>query len=288
MAHCEKFKICDAKKILNEMTRESDYYKNDVDFSKINLDYQIYGDITKPIMQNASNIIADNMHMRINQLDYKQRKDTIGLCNWIVTCPEEFKNDKQKQDEFFQVVYTYTSERYGVNNVLHGVVHNDEATPHMHIPVIPVVKGKNKGDNDRLNAKEFLTRAELHNYQADLEKECEKAFKIKGLILNGRTKGDYTLEELKERTKQEQERNAKDLELITRENTLRASEMALRERENDLIEREKEIQKQEQEIKQRYIALGQTERLVRANNIVKPIQDTQAQQTSDKSRFSCF
>lgn len=288
MAHCEKFKICDAKKILNEMTRESDYYKNDVDFDKIPLDYQISAYNTKPIIKNLSGIIACNMQNRIDELDYRKRKDTIGLCNWIVTCPEEFKNDKQKQDEFFQVVYKFTSERYGADNVLHGVVHNDEATPHIHIPVIPVVKGKNKGDNDRLNAKEFLTRAELHGYQDDLEKECEKTFKIKGLILNGRTKGDYTLDELKERTKQEQERITKDLELISRENALRASEIALIKRENNLIEREKEIQKQEQEIKQRYTMLGQTERLVKADNLAKPIQDTQTQQTIDKSRFSRF
>lgn len=282
MAHCEKFKVCDAKKIFKEITRESKYYKNDVDSSRMHLDYQIniYG--KKPIIENASKIMAWDMQSRIDKLDYRKRKDTVGLCNWVVTCPEEFKDNIQKQDEFFHVVYNFTSERYGVDNVLHGFVHNDEATPHMHIPVIPVVKGKNKYDNDRLNAKEFLTRSELHNYQADLEKECEKAFKIKGLVLNGKTKGNYTTAELKERTKQEQELKARELDLISRESLLRASEMALRASESNLIEREKDLQEKEQEIKRRYDILGMQEKLSKAEVLAKPV----IERNIDMNRFN--
>lgn len=207
MAHCEKFKLSDAKNVLKEYNRELSEYKNEVDKSKIPLNYVIGAD-------NGADGECSRLHSRVQQLSYRKRKDTIGFCTWIVTCPEEFKDDELKQREFFKFVYNYTVRRYGYENVLNGYVHNDETSPHIHIPVIPSVQ---ENGLDKLNAKKFLNKKELSAYHKDLEQECYEHFKIKGLILNGRTKGGYTLEELKQRTKDDEEmkrreQNVKDAE----------------------------------------------------------------------------
>lgn len=247
MAHCEKFKLSDAKNVLKEYNRELSEYKNEVDKSKIPLNYVIGAD-------NGADGECSRLHSRVQQLSYRKRKDTIGFCTWIVTCPEEFKDDELKQREFFKFVYDYTVRRYGYENVLNGYVHNDETSPHIHIPVIPSVQ---ENGLDKLNAKKFLNKKELSAYHKDLEQECYEHFKIKGLILNGRTKGGYTLEELKQRTKDEEEmkrreqnvkdaeerNNVKTAERMKAEDDFENKKKAFEDKEAEYIEKKRKFKK---------------------------------------------
>ncbi|MFR5891604.1 MAG: plasmid recombination protein [Bacilli bacterium] len=42
---------------------------------------------------------------------------------------------------FSRTRYKFFAERYGEENVIAAVVHNDETTPHMHLNLMPVTKG---------------------------------------------------------------------------------------------------------------------------------------------------
>src|SRR5699024_704524 len=61
------------------------------------------------------------------------------MADWIVTLPEELNGAPEcSQKQFFEETYDFLSERYGEENVLAGVVHNDETTPHLHFAFMPV------------------------------------------------------------------------------------------------------------------------------------------------------
>ena len=245
MAHCEKIKLCDVARVSNEISREyteRGRYKNNVDLSRYDLNYSIrnIGMEHFPLNDNrcmSAKRITTRTQSFVDECTYRKRKDTVGLCSWVVTCPQELVGNAEKETLFFDTVYKFALERYGEDSVVAGVVHNDETTPHIHIPCVPVIHENGK---KRLSAKEFMNKAELQGFQRDLDKECEKVFGMPKLILNGRTKGDYTLSELQERTRNEQELYAREITLQERETSLRARETSLRTREEELEELEEQ------------------------------------------------
>lgn len=231
MAHVAHFKASDLKRIVNEYDRDEKYKCRDgrIDSSKTNLNYKM-----------ESDDFEIRFGKRFSEVEHSNRKDLNVISTWVITCPQELQNDSDRV-KFFKLSYEFVQARYGADNVIQGYVHNDETTPHMHIPVIPV---KDK----RVSAKALFTRSELHSFHKDLDKVMEDEFGIKGLILNGRTKGNYTVSELKERTKQEQalserEENAniEDYALSQRQEALDSRETRLNAREDDLTKREKDF-----------------------------------------------
>src|SRR5699024_11970752 len=70
---------------------------------------------------------------RLDEVHCLNRADVKVMADWIVTLPEELNGAPEgSQKQFFEETYDFLSERYGEENVLAGVVHNDETTPHMH------------------------------------------------------------------------------------------------------------------------------------------------------------
>src|SRR5699024_267750 len=75
-------------------------------------------------------------------------------------------------------------------NVLAGVVHNDETTPHMHFAFMPVTYDE-KREREKVSAKEVLNRNELKSFHQDLDnhlKERIPQIYQKG-VLNDKTIG---------------------------------------------------------------------------------------------------
>ncbi|MEJ9260842.1 plasmid recombination protein, partial [Bacillus thuringiensis] len=67
----------------------------------------------------------------------------------------------------------FIQKRYGKQNTLYAMVHMDEATPHMHIGVMPIT------EDNRLSAKDMFTRKELISLQQDFPLEMrEKGFDV--------------------------------------------------------------------------------------------------------------
>src|SRR5699024_4090644 len=94
------------------------------------------------------------------------------------------------QKQFFEETYDLLSERYGEENVLAGVVHNDETTPHMHFAFMPVTYDE-KREREKVSAKEVLNRNELKSFHQDLDnhlKERIPQIYQKG-VLNDKTIG---------------------------------------------------------------------------------------------------
>lgn len=87
------------------------------------------------------------------------RKDAVLLCDWVVTLPRDCPEDRAH--EFFESVTHFVQARYGAEQVPGAFVHMDEATPHAHIPVVPVAGGK-------LAASRVVNRADLASFHKDL------------------------------------------------------------------------------------------------------------------------
>ena len=109
--------------------------------------------------------------------------------------------NKEKEREYFRNCYEFCKERYGCANIIDGIVHYDESTPHMTVAVVPVTASRKTG-RITISSASLFTLKEMRAYHDDLEIYLFERMHIKGLGKNGRTKGNYTIDELKERSKQ--------------------------------------------------------------------------------------
>ena len=68
---------------------------------------------------------------------------------------------KVERYNFFSDCYKFFAERYGEENIIAAVVHNDETTPHMHLNLMPVTK------DGRLCSKQLFDKPQLRQLQTD-------------------------------------------------------------------------------------------------------------------------
>ncbi|MBQ9200648.1 MAG: plasmid recombination protein [Lachnospiraceae bacterium] len=140
----------------------------------------------------------DFIHQRLSQVKVQNRADVNIMCDWVVTLPKDFPEDRKR--EFFQQSFQFLCNRYGKENVISAWVHEDETTPHMHFSFIPVTVNKKKG-GFKVSAKEVLTRKDLQTFHSDLQNYLELALGIPVGILNQATiDGNQTIAELKRQT----------------------------------------------------------------------------------------
>lgn len=130
----------------------------------------------------------------------KTRKDAVLVNEFIITSDSDFFKRLNEHDtkKFFEESVKFFQERYGAQNVAYGMVHVDEATPHMHLGVVPMRNG-------RLQGKNVFNRQELLN----LQEEFPKYMQAKGFDVErgerGSTRGHLTTAQYKlEKTKEQQ------------------------------------------------------------------------------------
>ena len=224
--HVEHYKMADVKRLANEWSRDSSYKCRDgrIDASRTRNNYVLENTARYGMYSRKTLGFTKVLSGRLGEVPHSSRKDLNVLSDWVVTCPQELVGDPVKEQRFFDLTYQYMQGRYGKENVIQGFVHMDETTPHVHIPIVPVKDG-------RVSSKALFTKGELREVHKELDKVMEKEFHIKGLVKNGRTKGNLTVDELKERTRQERELAARKLELDAREQALNAREQAVTARE---------------------------------------------------------
>lgn len=246
MAHVSHFKKSDCKRLNNEYDRDEKF----LDKEKAKTESRIHFDKTKDNYKLGEQEmdLSEQIKKRFEMGDLKisTRKDLNVMSDWVITCPREI-DEPEEQKRFFKTVYQYTKDRYGSENVLTGFVHMDESQSHMHLPLIPVKDG-------RVSSKALFTRSELQNYQKDLDKRIADEFGRPGLILNGRTKGNFTYEELKERDKAEwriKVANEQYEKMRADKKDLEEKKRDLYEREGELMEREKRLDLREGRLKAR-------------------------------------
>ena len=217
MAHLDKFTRTDSRGVLKEAYRELRKYKNNVDTSLSMNNYSMEGiKSSKEALKRVDARCAEVMNGR------KMQKQTNVVVSCAYTLPEYFYDSPaDEQRKCFDAVYRFIQDRYGKENVIDGVVHNDETTPHMTVYTVPVTTSRKTG-NITVSSASLCTQKEFNTFHKDLESYMEKEFGVKGLALNGRTKGNFTLEELKERTRVKEEQDKRDEELDKREKGLDA------------------------------------------------------------------
>lgn len=217
MAHLDKFTRTDSRGVLKEAYRELRKYKNNVDTSLSMNNYSMEGiKSSKEALKRVDARCAEVMNGR------KMQKQTNVVVSCAYTLPEYFYDKPaDEQRKCFDAVYRFIQDRYGKENVIDGVVHNDETTPHMTVYTVPVTTSRKTG-NITVSSASLCTQKEFNTFHKDLESYMEKAFGVKGLALNGRTKGNFTLDELKERTRVKEGQDKRDEELDKREKGLDA------------------------------------------------------------------
>ena len=277
MAHANNYNKSGLRDILREHDRTARTYKNFVDFNRTKLNWT-YGGNNKTVDE----LIFD-INVRCNDITQgsKLQDNTNIISEWVVTYPfthciektcDTGKKDKKGRSimrnynsptdmnhckKFFDEVYAFACDRYGAKNVIAGFVHMDETTPQIHIAFVPEATSRKTGRRT-VSSASLMTKRELKDFHQDLEKHMQKIFGEKKMILNGRTKGNYPTDELKQRKADEEELERRKAELDARESALDAQEDDLKQKmENFTFEQENALQ----ELSQREKSIEELEAL---------------------------
>lgn len=107
---------------------------------------------------------------RIKEFGLSPRKDAVVMNSFVVGSDKAFFDGlpKIRQYNFFSDCYQFFAERYGEENIIAAVVHNDETTPHMHLNLMPVTK------DGRLCSKQFFDKQQLQQLQTDFYESVGK------------------------------------------------------------------------------------------------------------------
>ena len=259
MARAESYSRHTIRKILREHNRTATKYKNYVDSSRTHLNYG-YGYSDKSADETYMQILSRCEEIMNGR---KMQKQTNVMSEWIVTYPARLchvehydtgkvytkgKNKGQKIyreynqpdylqhcRKFFDTVYSYMQSRYGKDNVIAGYVHMDETTPQIHVCVVPEATSRKTGKRT-VSSASLLTRAELHNFHTDLKQEMINVFgpEASDYILNDRTQGAYTIDQLKKRKKDRDVIIIKAKQIKEKEAELKQREEAIRIKESEL------------------------------------------------------
>lgn len=105
---------------------------------------------------------------RKSELHCMKRADVTLMCGWIITFPQTAP--KSEQTRFFQNAYEFLNSRYGEENCIQAIVHQDESgQPHLHYCFVPVVPDA-KHNGEKICCNELINRTELRNFHPALQK----------------------------------------------------------------------------------------------------------------------
>ena len=112
------------------------------------------------------------INYRLKELNLFPRKDAVVMNSFVVGSDKTFfdKMGKMQRYNFFSDCYKFFAERYGEENIIAAVVHNDETTPHMHLNLMPVTK------DGRLCSKQLFDKPQLQKLQTDFYEEVGKKY----------------------------------------------------------------------------------------------------------------
>lgn len=196
MAHVLKFTRGAVGGLSSHIERKTENHSNkDIDTDRTHENYDL--------CEKEGDMLS-RYQERFDEVHCLNRADVKVMADWVVTLPEELKEaPRDAQKRFFEETYDFLSERYGEENVLAGVVHNDETTPHMHFAFMPVTYDEKK-QREKVSAKEVLNRNELKSFHQDLDNHLKERIPHiyqKG-ILNDKTIGVENVQILKEKSKE--------------------------------------------------------------------------------------
>ncbi|WP_384602343.1 MobV family relaxase, partial [Streptomyces sp. NPDC059080] len=82
----------------------------------------------------------------------KVRADAVLVSEFLITASPDYMNgmSEKEQRRYFETAVDHLKEKYSAENMLYATVHMDEATPHMHVGIVPIT------EDGRLSAKDFF------------------------------------------------------------------------------------------------------------------------------------
>jgi hypothetical protein len=141
--------------------REGKESKNkDIDKEKGHLNYDLVN------QQNIS-YVKSIQEMTDERVKRKVRADAVLVSEFFVSASPEYMKGltDQDQEKYFETAFDHLKEKYGEENILYATVHKDEATPHMHLGVVPIT------EDGRLSAKDYFHgKTKIRGIQDDFHK----------------------------------------------------------------------------------------------------------------------
>jgi hypothetical protein len=163
LAHLAHYKRSGAAPMLAHYERRAElergYSRENIDASRTAENYAIGADSPQALAAALRSRVDAAIAAHEADSGKAVRKDANVISDWVVTLPKDCPREDARR--FFEVAVDLCRERYGAENVLGGFVHMDEATPHAHIPVVPVRDG-------RLRSAKVFTRSDLRSFHKDL------------------------------------------------------------------------------------------------------------------------
>lgn len=172
MAHLAKYTLNSAQALFHHNLRHKDrkgefvaYGGSKIDITKTHLNYRL----------DSNADPNDFITQRLSEIKVQKRADVKVYCSWVLTVPQNLPTEKHR--EFFESAYRFFCQDYGEKNIVMASVHLDETTPHMHLGFIPVVKEKKnqkKLGQEKVSAKERITRTYLKKLHKRLKNALER------------------------------------------------------------------------------------------------------------------
>jgi hypothetical protein len=142
--------------------REGKNSKNkDIDSNRTMLNYDFVNEDKIKYHEEIKKMTATRVKRKI-------RNDAVLVAEFLVSASPEYMHamSSDEQRKYFEAALDHISGKYGQQNILYAVVHNDESTPHMHVGFVPIT------DDRRLAAKEYFhgktkilrIQDDFHNY----------------------------------------------------------------------------------------------------------------------------
>lgn len=223
--------ICRLQKIktANGIAGMQIHDRREKDHSNSNPDIDFSRSITNVTLIDVQGSFNDHIAKQLKERytgTTKIRSDAVKMVSVIFTSDSAFFSGRSQDEQlfFFQSCLDFAKRKWGVENIISAVIHNDEKTPHLHLNFIPLTK------EGRLSAKQILGgRKELQKFQDEFYSEVSIKF---GLERGNRSDLDnpddvpakhLTVTELKKRTQAQElehrvetaQREAEKIENIT-------------------------------------------------------------------------
>ena len=152
----QKFHKNDVAPVERENERDENYISDNpqIDRTRTKNNYHIIG---------GYGTYTEFINNRLRELNFSPRKDAVVMNSFVLGSDKTFFDGlaKIEQYNFFSDCYKFFAERYGEENIIAAVVHNDETTPHMHLNLMPVTK------DGRLCSKQLFNKPQLQQLQTD-------------------------------------------------------------------------------------------------------------------------
>ncbi|MHC5534771.1 MobV family relaxase [Priestia megaterium] len=181
--------------------REGENSKNkDIDSTRTMLNYDFVNEDKIRYHEEIKKMTATRVKRKI-------RNDAVLVAEFFVSASPEYMHamSSDEQRKYFEASLDHIAGKYGQQNILYAVVHNDELTPHMHVGFVPIT------DDRRLAAKEFFHgKTKIRRIQDDFHNYMNK----RGYDIERGEPSELQHKSVHEFKKQEREKELKHLQQL--------------------------------------------------------------------------